>query len=649
MKYKKYLVVLLISIFSVIALNKISAAAPNSFPMAENGTVHENSAIGTSVSSDDELYFSYKYNSSNNCLVFCVTDRAAISSSGKYSKSDWSGLKTRIGVGAIIAEGVGKDSTTSKHSNTSSNLFLTQIAIWKYLKDTGVYTNNSLNYVVSTIGSSDYSARFNTIYNAASTAINEYNKYVNGNVTVSVSMSSNVSKIEFSKVGNYYQSTPIKITGNATSVTASLVTKPSGTTIEETTNGYVIKVPVSSLSVGANKVTVKFTGARSESKTFYAASKYSKSGSGQDITVTQLDDIVKSASGSNSLNLSGSIEIKPSLTLSKVDLNGKYLSGAKVKITKDGSLYKDFSSYEIQNKIPISPDSYGEYCITEVKSPNGYILNKEKKCVTISAENPSGEITLVNEKNKIKFKKITLSKDSGKYILLPNAVLKIVDKDGNIVKNIDDKELKWETDEKTYTVEGIKIGTYYLVEEKSPSGYILSKPIEFTVNDDGTVKSNNLESNLKILDKDTLTIVMINELIKTSFSKQDATTGKELPGATLQILDKDKNPILDEEKKPLYEWISTNEPHIIEGLPVGVYYLKETIAPEGYTKTEELVKFEVKDDGTITEVVMKNSPIVDVPNTAKSASIPMIILSLGLLIGGAGIIWYVVYSKKKFN
>ena len=60
MKYKKYLVVLLISIFSVIALNKISAAAPNSFPMAENGTVHENSAIGTSVSSDDELYFSYK-------------------------------------------------------------------------------------------------------------------------------------------------------------------------------------------------------------------------------------------------------------------------------------------------------------------------------------------------------------------------------------------------------------------------------------------------------------------------------------------------------------------------------------------------------------------------------------------------------------
>lgn len=648
MKYKKYLVVLLISIFSVIALNKISAAAPNSFPMAENGTVHENSAIGTSVSSDDELYFSYKYNSSNNCLVFCVTDRTATATTGTYSKSDWSDLKTRIGVGAIIAEGVGKDSTTSNYSNTSSNLFLTQIAIWKYLKDTGIYTNNSLDYVVSTIGSSDYSARFNTIYNASSTAINEYNKYVNGNVTVSVSMSSNVSKIEFSKVGNYYQSTPIKITGNATSVTASLVTKPSGTTIEETTNGYVIKVPVSSLSVGANEVTVKFTGARSESKTFYAASKYSKSGSGQDITVTQLDDIVKPASGSNYLNLSGSIEIKPSLTLSKVDLNGKYLSGAKVKINKDGSLYKGFSSYEILNgKITINPDSYGEYCITEVKSPNGYIFNDEKKCVTLSAEDPLGEITLVNKKNKIMFKKVSLI--NGEYKLLPNATLKVVDNDGNIVKNLDGLELKWKTDENYYTVEGIKAGTYYLVEEKSPSGYILSGPIEFSIDENGTVKSVNLESNLKILDKNKLTIVMIDELIKTSFSKQDATTGKELPGATLQILDKDKNPILNEEGKPLYEWISTNEPHIIEGLPIGVYYLKETIAPEGYTKTEELVKFEVTDDGTITEVVMKNSPIVDVPNTAKSASIPMIILSLGLLIGGAGIIWYVIYSKKKFN
>ena len=81
---------------------------------------------------------------------------------------------------------------------------------------------------------------------------------------------------------------------------------------------------------------------------------------------------------------------------------------------------------------------------------------------------------------------------------------------------------------------------------------------------------------------------MENKKTKTSFSKQDATTGKELPGATLQILDKDKKEIKDKDGNVLYKWVSTDKPYIIEGLPAGIYYLQETIQPKGYELSKEL-------------------------------------------------------------
>lgn len=87
---------------------------------------------------------------------------------------------------------------------------------------------------------------------------------------------------------------------------------------------------------------------------------------------------------------------------------------------------------------------------------------------------------------------------------------------------------------------------------------------------------------------------------EVQISKIDATTGKELPGATLTV----KN-----EKGGVVEtWVSTNEPHIIKGLTPGKYTLTEEIAPNGYILSTETIEFEVKADGTVTKVVMKNKP-----------------------------------------
>ena len=91
---------------------------------------------------------------------------------------------------------------------------------------------------------------------------------------------------------------------------------------------------------------------------------------------------------------------------------------------------------------------------------------------------------------------------------------------------------------------------------------------------------------------------MKDDYSKVEISKTDITTGEELEGAKLQILNK--------EGEILEEWVTDGKPHLAEKLPVGEELtLREITAPEGYEIAED-VKFTVKDTGEIQKVVMKD-------------------------------------------
>ena len=77
----------------------------------------------------------------------------------------------------------------------------------------------------------------------------------------------------------------------------------------------------------------------------------------------------------------------------------------------------------------------------------------------------------------------------------------------------------------------------------------------------------------------------------------------------------------------------------------GEYTLTETIAPDGYKLSSETIKFTVKDDGTMTEVVMYNS-LYDVPITDLSVSQSLIIFATILVVLGTGmVVYYAKFSK----
>ena len=83
------------------------------------------------------------------------------------------------------------------------------------------------------------------------------------------------------------------------------------------------------------------------------------------------------------------------------------------------------------------------------------------------------------------------------------------------------------------------------------------------------------------------------------FTKTDITSGAELTGATLTVLDKDGN-VVD-------TWTSdAKEAHVIKRLVVGeIYTLREEFAPYGYLNATD-IQFTVEDTGKVQHVEMKD-------------------------------------------
>lgn len=292
----------------------------------------------------------------------------------------------------------------------------------------------------------------------------------------------------------------------------------------------------------------------------------------------------------------------------------------KTLVKKDTII--ELKSTDAEGKIVFVADLPvdGKFYVQEQYAPNGYVTVHEKKEFTFDYGKADQteivyEFVFVNEPTTVAFSKLEITGEHE----IPGAHLEVRDSKGNLIE-------AWVSTETPHIIQRLQAGKEYsLIETKPADGYVTAEKVNFIVED-----SYNLQR-----------VEMKDDVTKVEITKTDITTGKELPGAKLTILDKDG--------KVVATWVSTDKPTYIEKLPIGDYTLCEESAPNGYLKAEN-VKFTVKDTGEVQKVQMKDSPIKtpDNPETPRTGdSYKPFLLVGGIVLGLAMLGVSVVLAKKK--
>ena len=181
---------------------------------------------------------------------------------------------------------------------------------------------------------------------------------------------------------------------------------------------------------------------------------------------------------------------KGNLSFKKVDsVTGRVLDGAKLNIKgiSDTNNYinKDFVSSKDGNTIDNLP--YGDYEITEIEAPTGYMLSKEVSKFSIEEDKQTIDVTFNNEVKKgiLIFKKV----DSATGQTLDGATISIKgisETNNHYSSTFVTSSTNSEDDKEGDILEDLPYGEYEIEEIKSPEGYELNpNKITATITENG--------------------------------------------------------------------------------------------------------------------------------------------------------------------
>ena len=241
----------------------------------------------------------------------------------------------------------------------------------------------------------------------------------------------------------------------------------------------------------------------------------------------------------------------------------------------------------------------GKYRVKETKAPAGFVLNPDSQEVSFIYKDQNTpeieeKLKFSNERQKVELSVEKQDAETGKA--LKGATFGLYNKEAissgdKVIVKADTLLQEITSNEKgkaAFTLD-LPLGRYYVKELQAPAGYVSSDEIlEF----DATYQGQDVKTiKLKFVKKNQPTTVEV--------TKADITTGTELDGASMSVLDKDGN-VID-------SWTSVKDsPHVIKRLQVGkTYILREELAPYGYLRATD-VEFTISDTAEVQKVKMED-------------------------------------------
>lgn len=331
----------------------------------------------------------------------------------------------------------------------------------------------------------------------------------------------------------------------------------------------------------------------------------------------------------NSKNIQKQTMIDKIVELSKTDIGGNEIEGAKIQVFDGDKIIDEWTSTKEAHKIN-GLEEGKTYILHEEVAPDGYVKATDVE-FTVTNKKENQHEKLVNKIVKVSKVDLTNEKE------IEGAELEITDEEGNIIE-------KWTSTKEAHVVNGLEEGkTYILREEKAPYGYEIAENITFTVSTDKemqviVIKDMPILKNIKIIKVDAET----KEIIKDKF--------------TFAIYE-------NQECTSLIKEIESNKEEgtaIFEELRFGTYFIKEIKAPKGYELSDKIVKVEINDKGIFIDNELaeeSNNTIefsfenkkIEVPQTGDNSHVKLALGILLLAILGTTYLGLKIYKSHKDN
>ena len=265
------------------------------------------------------------------------------------------------------------------------------------------------------------------------------------------------------------------------------------------------------------------------------------------------------------------------IELTKVDQDNQPVVGAKFRLDRvDGTVIGEVTT-GADGKITFYNVPVGDYILTEIEAPVGYVIQEQTTNVTVKA-NEISSVKVVNERVKGKLV-ITKIDDANKP--LANVKFNIYDSEGYYLSSV-------VTDTQGKATVDVEYGTYYFKEAEAPAGYIMDETMyKFSVDSENRTFYKTVTNDRY---KGTLLIVKTDE------------NETPIQGVTFNVLDAQGNVI---------KTIVTNDEGLagVKNIPLGTYYYQEIAGPDNIVIDTNKYEFKIESNNQVVRKDIVNEKV----------------------------------------